>query len=227
MADKSVARLGGVASIAVGGLYLLIAITFLVVPAEQQGGSGTGDLIRFFPSFHVNPTPMMVLFAEFTLCAVLAMAAVPAIARLVRDVNEGLSRWTSNLALLGFAIVAVYYVQMIAESPSRAAAFVAGDSSTRAALAIPSGVDPQFLLRYGATGLWIFVVSVLALKGNKLPKILAAIGILAAAMYWLLAATDVLGMAATLRTVVAIVGGVVAGPIWYIWVGSALLKSAA
>lgn len=226
MAEKSIARLGGVASIAVGVLYLIIAITFLLVPAEQQGGSGTEDLLRFFPSFHVNPTPMMALYVEFLLCAVLAMAAVPAITALVRDVNEGLSSWTSNLALLGFALVAVYYVQMIAEAPSRTAAFMAGDSSTRAALAIPSGVDPQFLLRYGTTGLWIFIVSVLALKGSKLPKILAAIGILGAAMYWLLAVSDVVGMAATLHTIVAIVGGVVAGPIWFIWVGSRLLKSA-
>ncbi len=102
-----------------------------------------------------------------------------------------------------------------------------GDSSTRAPLAIPSGVDPQFLLRYGATGLWILFVSILGLKSRNIPNLLGVVGMLATAMYWLLAASDLIGMAGILRTIVAIAGGVVAGPIWYIWVGVRLLKTSA
>jgi hypothetical protein len=211
----------------VGVLYVLIGVTFLLVPAEQQGGSGKDDIIRFLSSFNENSTAMTLLYLEFALGAILAIAAVPAISGLVRTVNEGWTRWTSNLAFLGFAVVAIYYFQMMAMVPSRAAAFAAGDASTKAALAVPIGVDPQFLLRYGVIGLWIFVVSILALRGRKLPGILSIVGIVAAVLYWLLAANDILGIATPVRPLIAIAGGIIAGPIWYIWVGSRLLKTAA
>ncbi len=223
MDDKSGAKLGGVCSIIVGILYVLIGITFLLVPAEQKGG--IDEIARFLPSFHKNPTAMTLLYVEFALCAILAIAAVPAISGIVRTVNEGWTRWTSNLAFLGFALVAIYYFQMLAIAPSRAAAYVAGDVSTKAALAVPIGVDPQFLLRYGVIGLWILVVSVLALRGGKLPKILSIVGIIAAILYWALAVNDVLGVAMVMRPIIAIAGGIIAAPIWFIWVGLKLLKT--
>ena len=223
MEEKSVAKLGGVCSIIVGILYVLIGVTFLLVPAEQRGG--IDDLAGFLPSFHQNPTAMMLLYVEFALGAVLAIAAVPAISGLVRSVNEGWTRWTSNLAFLGFALVAIYYFQMIAIAPSRAAAYVAGDASTKAALAVPTGVDPQFLLRYGCIGLWILVISILALKGRKLPTLLNIVGILAAVLYWALAANDALGVAMAVRPIIAVAGGVIAAPIWYFWVGIKSLKA--
>jgi hypothetical protein len=225
MDDRSVAKLGGVCSIVVGILYLLIGVTFLLVPAEQRGGSTIEDIRMLFPSFNQNPTAMMLLYLEFALGAILAIAAVPAITGLVRTVNEGWARWTGNLAFLGFAVVAIYYFQMFAMVPGRAAAYVAGDASTRAAIALPIGVDPQFLLRYGVIGLWILVVSILALRGGKLPRILCVVGIVAAILYWLLAANDILGVATIVRPIIAIAGGIIAAPIWYIWVGSRLLKT--
>jgi hypothetical protein len=223
MEEKSVAKLGGVCSIIVGILYVMIGVTFLLVPAEQQGG--IDDIAMFLPSFHQNPIAMTLLYVEFALSAILAIAAVPAITGLVRAVNEGWARWTSNLAFLGFALVAIYYFQMIAIAPPQAAAFVAGDASTKAALVIPTGVDPQFLLRYGTIGLWMLVVSILALKGKILPTTLSAIGIIGAVLYWVFAINDALGVATVVRPILAIAGGVIAGPIWFIWIGIRLTKA--
>ena len=117
-----------------------------------------------------------------------------------------------------------YLIQMLAIIPSTAAAYVAGDASTKAAIAIPSGVDPQFLFRYGVIGLWILVVSILGLLGGKLPKILSYLGIATAILYWLLAATDVLGSETIIRSIIAMLGAVIVGPIWYIWIGVRLRK---
>jgi hypothetical protein len=50
------------------------------------------------------------------------------------------------------------------------------------------------------------------------------VGIVAAILYWLLAANDILGVAKTIRPIIAIAGGIVAAPIWHIWVGLRLLK---
>jgi hypothetical protein len=225
MEEKSVNRLGGVCSIMVGVLYVLIGVTFLLVPADQQGGANPEDLARFLPSFHQNPTAMTLLYCEFAVGAVLAFAAVPAISGLVRTVNEGWARWTGNLAIFGFAVVAIYYFQMLAIAPGRAAAFVSGDASTKAALIVPRGVDPQFLLRYGLIGFWMFAVNLLALKAGKLPKILAVVGIVAAVLYWLLAANDLLGVASSLRPIIAVAGGMITAPIWFIWVGVKLQET--
>ena len=177
------------------------------------------DLARFLPSFHQSPTAMTLLYWEFALGAILALAVVPAVSGLIRAVNHGWARWTGNLAVVGFAVVAIYYFQMLAIAPSRAAAFVAGDASTKAALVVPQGVDPQFLLRYGLIGFWMFVVNLMALKAGKLPKLLAVVGIVAAVLYWLLAINDLLGVASTLRPVIAVAGGMIAAPLWHIWVG--------
>jgi hypothetical protein len=225
MNDRSVTKLGGICSLIVGILYVLIGITFLLLPVEQKGGTGIDDLMRFYSSFHKNPTVMTLLYLEFAICAIIAIAAVPAISGLVRNVSEGWTRWTSNLAYLGFAVIAIYYFQMIAMAPSRAAVYVAGDAATKAAIAVPVGVDPQFLLRYGVLGLWLFVVGILGLRGGKLPKALSCLGIVAGILYWLLAASDVLGSETIVRSIIALVGGVIAGPIWYMWIGIKLLKS--
>jgi hypothetical protein len=90
---------------------------------------------------------------------------------------------------------------------------------------VPMGVDPQFVLRYGVVGFWMFVVNILALKGGKLPKILGVVGIVAAILYWLLGFSDLLGVASTLRQIVAVAGGMIAGPVWYIWVGVRLQRT--
>ena len=58
MEEKSVAKLGGVCSIIVGILYVLIGVTFLLVPTEQRGG--IDDIAQFLQSFHTNPTAMML-----------------------------------------------------------------------------------------------------------------------------------------------------------------------
>ena len=121
--------------------------------------------------------------------------------------------------------MAIYYFQLIAITPSRAAAYVAGDASTNAALAVPTGYDPQFLLRYGVIGLWIMVISILALKKRKLPTLLSIGGIIAAVLYWVSAVNDALGVAMVVRPILAIAGGVIAGPIWYIWIGIKSLKA--
>ena len=69
--------------------------------------------------------------------------------------------------------------------PGIAAAFVAGDASTKAALAVVWRSSPDLLgfWGYGAIGIWVLVVSILALRGKDLSSILNIIGILLALLY--------------------------------------------
>lgn len=226
MNEKSTTKLGGVCSIIVGILYILVGITYLLLPAAQKGGPETEDLAKLFLSFNENPTPTILLYVEFALIGVFAFAVVPAIWGLVRTVNEGWARWTRNLAYLGFAMVAISYFRQLDVVPWRAAAFAAGDASTKAAIVgTGSGaVDPQGWLTFGIVGLWYLVVNIQARRGDALPKVLCWIGIVGAVSYWLVLVGNVTGMM-TLLMISAGLGGIILGPIWYIWVGVRLVRS--
>lgn len=223
MKDNTLSKFGGACSILVGVSYVLIGITYPLVPAALKAGA---DPAQYFLSFAQNPTLPMLLYWEFALGAVLAIAAVPAISEVVRAANEGWVRWTSNLAYLGFAVTAITYFQGLARMPERAAAYLAGDASTKAAIAATGGfsLDPQGWLAFGGVGLWVLVVSLLALRSDALPKALAYIGIATAILYWFVVAGYVLQIE-TMVAIAAGLGGIIAAPIWYIWIGVTLRRA--
>jgi len=225
MKDNSLAKLGGTCSILLGVSYIVIGINYLLLlPAAQRAGS---TLDKSLPSFAQNPTPLTLQYWAFALGAVFALAAVLAISETVRSTNEGWVRWTSNLAYLGFAVIAINNFLFLDRQPARAAAYVAGDAATKAAMVAsgPVGLDPQGWLGFGAVGLWTLVVSLLALRGGMWPKPLAYVGIAVALVYWLIVAGQVLDIG-LLVAIAAGLGGVILGPIWYIWIGVHLRRAA-
>lgn len=225
MKSDSLNKLGGLCSILVGALYVLVGATYVLLPPEQQAG-GTPD--AFYRSFAQSQTLSMINFWAFALAGVFALGALPAITESVRSVNEGWARWTSNLAYLGFAVTAIDFFRSIALQPNRAAAYVAGDASVRAVLAAPTfaaGLDPDGWLGFGGVGLWALMTSLLAMRSKRWPNTLAYVGIAVGILYWLVVVSLVFDNAALLQ-IVAALGGVVAAPIWYIWVGMRLRKAA-
>ncbi|MDE3091177.1 MAG: DUF4386 family protein [Chloroflexota bacterium] len=225
MKDNTLGKLGGTCSILVGISYIVVGITYVLLPLEQR--AGTGPASKFFVSFAQNPTALIVEYWAFALGAILALAAVLAISDSVRSANEGWVRWTSNLAFLGFGVTAINFFRLLALTPGRAAAYAAGDAAMKTALVATQAdmaLDPQGWLGFGAVGLWVLVVSVLALRGTALPKLLAYDGIAVGVAYWLVVAGYVLGIE-TLIAIAAGLGGVILGPIWYIWIGLRLRQA--
>ena len=225
MKSDSLNKFGGLCSILVGALYVLVGATYVLLPPEQQAG-GAAD--AFYRSFAQSPTLNMINYWAFALAGVFALGALPAITESVRSVNEGWARWTSNLAYLGFAVTAIDFFRNIALQPDRAAAYVAGDASLRAVLAAPTflaGLDSQGWLGFGGVGLWALMTSLLAMRSKMWPNTLAYVGCAVGVLYWLVVVSFVFDMAA-LTQIVAALGGVVAAPVWYIWVGMRLRKAA-
>ncbi len=226
MKDNTLSRLAGICSILVGVSYLVVGIAYLLVPAEQQGTAG--DPAAFLTSFAQNPTASLVEYWAFALGAVLALAVVPAISDVVRSAHEGWVRWTSNVAFVGFAVVAIQYFRYIALNPGRAAAYRIANTATQAALAANQSMvelDPHGWLAFGGVGLWFLVVNLLALRGNLWPKLLAYVGIVGGIGYCLVVAGYVLD--AEVLIMISALAAVIVGPIWYIWTGLILRRASA
>lgn len=225
MKEKSLATVGGTCSILVGISYILIGINYLRLPAVQRAGS---DPTQLLPSFAQNPAPLMLQFWVFAVGSLLAFAAVLAISETVRSTSEGWVRWTSNLAILGFAVTAIDFFRALSLQPARAAAFVAGDAATKTVIASTNNLislDPQGWLGFGGVGLWVLIVSLLVLRGRALPRNLGYVGIAVAVLYWVVVA----GLVYQRETLVAIAagaGGIIAAPVWYIWMGLELRRAA-
>jgi uncharacterized protein DUF4386 len=217
MKDSTLSKLGGNCSILLGISYLLIGVTYLLLPADQKQTSATD---KFLLSFAQNPITQMIQFWEFALSGLIGIAVVLAVSESVRSANEGWVRWTSNLAVLGFAVVAINNFRNIAFQPGRAAAYMEGDAATRTVIELsgPFGLDPQNWLGFGVVGLWVLVVSLLALRAGTWPKLLAYIGIATAVAYWLIVVGSIFNLEA-LFTIAAALGGIILAPIWYIWTG--------
>ena len=97
---------------------------------------------------------------------------------------------------------------------------------TKAAIEVsgPFSLDPQGWLGFGAVGLWVLVVSLLALRVGAWPTPLAYIGIATALAYWLIVAGFVFNQE-TLFTIGAALGGILLAPLWYIWAGLRLRQA--
>ena len=223
MKGNKLGKVGGTCSILVGISYILVGITYLLVPAEQRPGSSPA---AFLTSFAQNPMMEILMWWAFALGAVFAIAAVLAVSEMVLPLNEGWVRWTSNLAVIGFAVTALNYFRYMAYNPTLAAAYATGDATAKAAAASSQSVlalDPNGWLIFGGVGLWFLVVNLLALSGNTWPKILSYVGIAGAIAYLLVVAGYVFQMYILIS--IAAAAAIVLGPIWYIWAGLTLRKA--
>lgn len=223
MKDHTFFKLGGLCSILVGISYIVIGINYMFLPIDQRPGVST---LKFLPSVAQDHTALMIEYWAFALGAVFALAAVFTISERVRSANDGLVRWTSNLAFLGFAVIAVTYFRLMAQVPHRAEMFLSADIHLQEAMAVTEldlYLDPQGWLGYGAIGLWVLVVSVLALRAQAMPRPLVYVGIGAGLLYWLVVAGYVSEIG-TLTAIAAALGGILLGPIWYIWNGILLRR---
>jgi hypothetical protein len=137
--------------------------------------------------------------------------------------------WSATAAAFGFAVITRSHLMEVAFDRRIIAQYPTADPAFQQAVSVAAGLAldvPDGLLTYGAVGVWVVVVSVLALRGGLLPARLGALG-LAAGVTNL---AGVLGYMFEIRPllIVAIgVGGLVVVPLWYARLGMVLHAHAA
>jgi hypothetical protein len=91
---------------------------------------------------------------------------------------------------------------------------------------LPNPVDPRGLLTFGVAGIALIVVSWLIIRGGRFPRRLGYLGyvsaILLLALY--LGRLIILDPTSPLILVPALLNGFLANPIFYVWLGLALLR---
>jgi len=209
-------RLGGACAVVVGISYVLAGVTYFLLPAAQRP---TAPIPAFLVSYAADPTFTRVLFWELSLGALFAICVVLALSDVLRPAGEGLARWTSTLALAGFAVTALNGFRALALQPDIAAAYVSADAAAKTAIAATAQtqIDPDGWFGFGVVGAWALAAGVLALR-TGLPRALGYLGVLVGIAYWSVLAGNVLNIE-VLTMVGAGVGGVILAPIWFIGIG--------
>jgi hypothetical protein len=199
-------KFGGFSAILVGILSILYAVFYLVIArqAEYLGTYGSWLILA--------------------LSGLFSGAAYVALYRRVAPVNDGVALWALLLGFgASFATLQHGAYQAMLVSRMRAA-----EAPQREALQVvnrlPSQVDPAGLATFLVVGVVAFLFSWLILSTNALPRPLGYVGIFNAFILVVL----YFASAGGLQRLILISGGltsVIVGPIWWIWLGLALLRA--
>jgi hypothetical protein len=221
MKDKNLLGVASICAILLGIAKIGSALLYIIMPADLRAETA-GKI--FLPAFAANPGPLMAFFWVEALVGVLGIAIIPALSSLSKGKNSGWMNWSSNMALIGYAVSSVGYLLSIARLPAIAKTFVA-DPSTQAVLAVTwkSSIDLLGFWGYAAIGFWILVLSITALQNKSLPGWLAILGVIVSIPHLVIPIGTYFKLQ-TLLLGVAIVGLLL--PIWYIGIGLHLRKVA-
>jgi hypothetical protein len=225
MEKQSGSKLGGTTAIAMGVLYLLMGLIYVLMPDDQKAYM---DLARFWPSVAETPVFGVAQSVAWFLIGILALAAVPAISKLISPQRGEFLSWIQRLCLFGFAVTALQEIRSVALSVRIAEAYVAGNDAVKASIIALQGVqglDPLFVLVYGLVGLWFFSLNLTALIRGALPKALGIVGIAGGVAYWLALIGNVFQIIPIV--IVAAIAAIIVGPIWLCWIGALLLRGKA
>ena len=109
--------------------------------------------------------------------------------------------------------------------PLRAKRFAEGGEQLQQAMLGSNNLslDPTAILGFGFVGLWFLVTNYIAMNNDSFKKELAYIGMLGGILHILVPIGTVFNEQ-ILVSVAAGLGGVVLGPIWYIWLGLTMQK---
>lgn len=215
-------RLGGACAIVVGISYILVGVTYFLLPPAQRPGA---SIASFLASYAQDPTITRLLFWELAVGALFAICVVLALADILRAGGEGWARWMSNLAIIGFAVTALNSFRSLSLQPVVAAAYASADATTKTAIAATAQtqIDPDGWLGFGVVGAWALTAGVLMLRTSALPRVLGYVGIAVGIAYWSVLAGNVLNVE-LLTSIGAGVGGVILAPIWFIGMGISLRR---
>lgn len=206
---------GGIAAIILGSLFLLLVAVLIYLPSIGVG-PGTLNDPRTGISFIENsaiPAGIALLYLGIGIASMIVLNAV---AGLFRATSATLADWITFAAAAAGTLLIGYAMSDLVALPYAAAAYhtdqVVGGSAYIAIRAVGHCLSAGALF---ATGMGVAIAGLAGLRGGLLPKPLGVLMILA-------------GLSVGLSFIILPLGliGLVAAPIWSIWLGVVLLRRA-
>jgi len=215
------AKVGSVCSVLAGAAFLAGGSIFFLQVGRFDWNS-IRSISEYLTAVPFASTMWMIGNWSAALASFLAIAGVLALSDEMRPAHEGLVRWTSTLAIIGYAILAVSNVADVYQIHRMALSYAQLDRSAQSALeAMGSGtLDPNLGLRYITIGPWFLVAGCLSLRTGQLPKVLSCLGMIAGFAALLFVVVSFLELQAL--TLITAFIAVVFHPVWLIWTGLVL-----
>jgi hypothetical protein len=223
---QSLARLGGISSIVQAVAYVIAVVAVMFMPLDRITNS-TADFAAFYSA---NPAPITILGLSLVALAVLGLTSVvPATAALLGEVHSGWVTLGRNIAFLSLGVIMVYYTWFLSSVSGYVEAYNSGD---RVVQAIISTTDPHVPLNwvgwfiFGGMGLWVAVVGSIVFRTGVLHRRFVLTCVIKTGGFWIALAGITLHHI-PLAMVGTVIGALIGGTLYHLWLGIALLQKAA
>lgn len=218
MNRTSTAKLGSICSILAGALLVVSGVAFFLIAGHFDYNS-IKSISEYFSSVPAASTILTVINGGAALASFLAIAGVLALSDRLRPFHEGSVRWTSTLAIIGYAILAISDIADLYQIKQLAIGYPQLDQSAQGALEVMGigSLDPALILRFITIGPWFLVAGWLSLQNGQLPKVLAWLGVIggfAALIFVVVSFFDLQTL-----TMITITITLIFHPLWLIWTG--------
>lgn len=199
MQSASYERFAGVCAILAGISGFLYALAFIII---QQSAPALGALLS-------------ALF--LLLLGLVSSAAQVGVYGRLRDAAPLLALWALILAMVaafGSAVHGGYDLANALNPPSTPI------------VDLPSQIDPRGLLTFGVAGLALLVISWIIIGSGRLPRGLGYLGYFSAVLLVVLYLGRLIILSPSSPIILgpAVLNGFIVSPIWYVWLGLALLR---
>jgi hypothetical protein len=219
--SKQSGKLGGACALIIGTLNILLIL--YIVATSAPGRYDTGEFYRAYTQGEASVST--VNWIALVVTAVLSLAViVPTVSNLIEAENPALVRAVTVFAIVGWSVMAISFLNLLARVPDLASRYVSSDEATRAALVavgLPE-IDPDGWLVFGGPGVWFVIINGLALLHPRWPRLLSWAGILVGVFFLCTIPAAIFELEPL--NMIAAGGGAIFSPLWHIWMGVRLVK---
>jgi hypothetical protein len=235
--DEKKSEVGSATFLTIGGACSLIQSVLYIVAVAALWQTPVIDLLSygraegtdsFLAAYAVNPLPVVVMCVSFIFLALLGfIAVIPATAMFLGEQQNGWLKVGKYIGMLSLGVTTVYFTWFVLTVPALLALYSSADSATKAVVAAlcdcrgPTGWISWFM--FGGMGFWVAEVGAATFRNRSLSTSFAAPCAVKTCGFWL-ALAGIVFQNAPLVIAGAIAGGLIGGPIYHAWLGTAMIR---
>ena len=218
MQERTLQTFAAAAAFVVGLSSLIFGLVFLFGVPDAQKGPAPDALT----SYAANPTAVQFTFVLVIIGSLAALLAIVGIYRRLSDKNAG---WALLSLILGVAfsiLTALDATYTAFLFPALSNLYATGNAAIKASAVIawniPSPVNPYDFAEFFLSGLWLLVTGWLIIRSDYFARIAGYLALIAGIGQIVLFVSTFTG---TLPLIlgIGIPGAVVAGPVFWLWIG--------